>query len=280
MMASSPPNSSRSPSLEIRHEQRALPDLGRHMHGHHQIVVSLSGDADIDWWTERFGSQHIRSRHQDLIINPANALHSTNWTGAWDRIFLNLDSQLVASTADELDIRDDFELQPAAKLSDATISHLALTLFQDLRNDPLACTLYAETVASLLAIRLLRCLAGYERPAIHPPIPLTEGQMAIVDAYILGNLDREVSVAKLASLLGLGPVHFFRRLKARNGLSPYQYVTNKRIHRACELLGSSKRSIAEIGFEVGFSGQSHFSARFKQVVGATPREYRKLRQNN
>jgi AraC-like DNA-binding protein len=57
-------------------------------------------------------------------------------------------------------------------------------------------------------------------------------------------------------------------------MSAYDYITKVKVGRACELLATTRRPIAEIAVEVGFSSQSHFSTRFRQIVGTTPLAYR------
>jgi AraC-like DNA-binding protein len=47
-----------------------------------------------------------------------------------------------------------------------------------------------------------------------------------------------------------------------------------RIARACELLGHSEKSLADIALEVGFADQSHFTKAFRRRQGTTPKEYR------
>lgn len=272
-------NSSRSALLEIRHEQSFNPAPGRHRHDFHQIAVCLSGDADLSWWNEGVGTQKVRARHRNIVINPANAFHSTDWTGSLDRLMLNLHCDVTKRVATELDMSDDFRICPTASGRDDAVWHLAFMLFQELGSDPLKSTLYAESIANLLAVRLLkRFTKSAESASTLPAAPFTVRQMAVIDEYISSNLEAEITVSTLAALLNLGQVQFSRRLKAGTGMSPYQYVTNRRISRSCELLDANRQSIADIGLEVGFDGQSHFSARFKQIVGMTPREYRNMKK--
>ncbi len=274
-------NNSRSALLEVRHEQSFNPIPGRHSHDFHQIAVCLSGDTDLNWWNEGVGARRVRARHRNILINPANAFHSTDWTGSLDRLMINLHCDVTKRVAAELDMSDDFRICPMANGRDDAVWHLSFMLFQELDSDPLRSPLYAESIANLLAVRLLkRFTEGAGSAATLPASPFSARQMAIIDEYISSNLEADITVATLAALLNLGQLQFSRRLKAGTGMSPYQYVTNRRISRSCELLDANRQSIADIGLEVGFDGQSHFSARFKQIVGMTPREYRNMKKGN
>jgi AraC-like DNA-binding protein len=57
------------------------------------------------------------------------------------------------------------------------------------------------------------------------------------------------------------------------GLSVHEYILNKKIEYACELLET--HSITETAFLLNFSSSQHFSRVFKQHTGQTPGEFRK-----
>ena len=78
-----------------------------------------------------------------------------------------------------------------------------------------------------------------------------------------------------AAAAGMSPFHFSRLFKKSTGKSPYQFVLQRRIERAKKLLRNSTRSLADVGGELGFSHQSHFTSAFRKQVGATPGAYRK-----
>jgi AraC-like DNA-binding protein len=63
------------------------------------------------------------------------------------------------------------------------------------------------------------------------------------------------------------------------GISPQAYRIRRRMSRAMELMTSSPLSLKEIGFELGFKHQSHFSALFRKTYGVSAREMiKKIRQ--
>jgi AraC family transcriptional regulator len=68
--------------------------------------------------------------------------------------------------------------------------------------------------------------------------------------------------------------HFSRLFKQSTGLSPYQYVTNSRIEKAKRLLVQTEEAINQIGQQVGFPNQSHFTNVFRKAMGVTPKAYR------
>ena len=78
----------------------------------------------------------------------------------------------------------------------------------------------------------------------------------------------------MASEAGYSRFHFARAFAAAYGEPPRTYLTRRRIERAKTLLRSANLSVTEICFLVGFSSLGSFSARFRQLVGHSPSDYR------
>lgn len=58
-------------------------------------------------------------------------------------------------------------------------------------------------------------------------------------------------------------------------MTPIQYLAVTRIEEAKKLLTGSDKDITSICFEVGFETLSSFYRTFKQLVGRTPKQYRR-----
>jgi AraC-like DNA-binding protein len=78
----------------------------------------------------------------------------------------------------------------------------------------------------------------------------------------------------MAGEAGYSRFHFARAFTAAYGEAPRTYLTRRRIERAKTLLRSANLSVTEVCFLVGFASLGSFSARFRQLVGQSPNEYR------
>jgi AraC-like DNA-binding protein len=78
----------------------------------------------------------------------------------------------------------------------------------------------------------------------------------------------------MAREAGYSRFHFARAFTAAYGETPRTYLTRRRIERAKTLLRTANLSVTEICFLVGFSSLGSFSARFRNLVGQSPSEYR------
>lgn len=92
--------------------------------------------------------------------------------------------------------------------------------------------------------------------------------------YVEDHLSDNVSLVELATICGLSPMHFARQFKLRTGISPYQYVLQRRLDRAKMLLAATDHTLAEIAYETGFSSQAHMSTTFTSRIGQPPGRYR------
>ena len=92
--------------------------------------------------------------------------------------------------------------------------------------------------------------------------------------YINEHLRDELSLVELSKIAKLSPHHFAAAFKASTGISPHDYVIERRIDRARDLLRQKDKTISEIALAVGFSNQSHLTANFRRTMGMTPRKFR------
>jgi AraC family transcriptional regulator len=73
---------------------------------------------------------------------------------------------------------------------------------------------------------------------------------------------------------GRSPWHFARAFKAEIGQSPHQYLLQRRIDRARDLLAHSKASLIDVSMKCGFASQSHMCDVFRERLGVSPSQYR------
>ncbi|WP_326752867.1 AraC family transcriptional regulator [Streptomyces hirsutus] len=86
---------------------------------------------------------------------------------------------------------------------------------------------------------------------------------------------RPMDVPALARVAHVSPAHFARTFRATFGETSHRYLQRRRVERAMFLLRETGRSVTDIGFEVGFNSPGTFSRTFRDIVGRSPRAYRK-----
>jgi AraC family transcriptional regulator len=95
-----------------------------------------------------------------------------------------------------------------------------------------------------------------------------------VTAFIQAGLERELTLVDLAQSVGLSTAHFAVMFRKSTGETPHRFVLRRRMERAKEMLRTEKLRILDVAVACGFKTQQHFARVFRQMCGATPREYR------
>lgn len=101
----------------------------------------------------------------------------------------------------------------------------------------------------------------------------SDNLIADLREYIASHIDEQISVANLADIAGLSTGHLRKLFREVSGEGVKEYILNRKMHHAGELLRGKKMMIKEIAAATGFSDQNYFSRVFKEHFGVSPREY-------
>jgi AraC-like DNA-binding protein len=121
-------------------------------------------------------------------------------------------------------------------------------------------------------------LTRHSMAGVMPVLPahaFNTRQISLLSDYIHDNLASDMGIDDLGQIVGLGRSQFIERFKATTSMTPYQFVTLRRISRARKLLATPSIDHALIALTCGFANQSHFAATFKRINGMTPSAYRR-----
>ena len=87
--------------------------------------------------------------------------------------------------------------------------------------------------------------------------------------------DSELNVEDLGKEMGLRRVQLYRKIKSLTNYAPNELLRMARLKKAASLLASSDMTIAEVGYEVGFTSPSYFAKCYKEQFGESPTEFLK-----
>lgn len=93
--------------------------------------------------------------------------------------------------------------------------------------------------------------------------------------YINENLERPLTLAEISSAAAMSSAYFSTVFKKINGLSPWRYITIKRVEKAVELLKTTDCTSLDIAMQCGFNSSSNFYKAFTAVTGKSPKDYRR-----
>src|SRR6266540_5702564 len=167
--------------------------------------------------------------------------------GPVDNLHLSLDPCFVRRVALEacgmppvhVEIRDVFSGR------DPEIACLGHRLLRELTTAGLGGRVYAESLATLLALHLLRTYGAQPPRLCSHTGGLSPHKLRLVQEYIHAHLDQPLGLADLAALVQLSTPHFLRMFKQSMGQAPHQYILAQRMERAKAYLRTSRLCMTE-----------------------------------
>jgi two-component system response regulator YesN len=96
----------------------------------------------------------------------------------------------------------------------------------------------------------------------------------LICTHIEDHLNEDLSLVRLAELIYFNPSYLSRLFKQECGVNLSEYIEERRIKKAKELLKIHELKISEVGARVGYEAPQSFTRFFKKMTGLTPQEYR------
>jgi AraC-like DNA-binding protein len=92
--------------------------------------------------------------------------------------------------------------------------------------------------------------------------------------FIDDRFDQPLNLDAIAAEACLSRYHFLRQFQREFQKTPHEYLQERRLERARQLLAAGNHSVTDVCFEVGFQSLGSFSTLFHRVVGQPPATYR------
>lgn len=134
-------------------------------------------------------------------------------------------------------------------------------------------SLMLETAGVLLADPAGREQRFYSR--FSPRLQHGDDAVLKVQHWLQGQQGRRATVPEMAARAGLTERTFLRRFRRATGLRPTEYCQHLRVGKAREMLESTRRSVEEIAWSVGYEDPGAFRQVFHKLMGLSPGEYRR-----
>ena len=92
---------------------------------------------------------------------------------------------------------------------------------------------------------------------------------------IHANYQNPLTLEQLADICLLSPSHLSKIFKENFKITPIQYLIHYRVEVACHMLLQDDLRIEDIALQTGFNSANYFSRIFKQIMGISPKDYRR-----
>ena len=266
-LANSNPHFLRSSVLpfELRYSDNSNACYKKHTHPEFSIGVVDSG---ISEYVNQNIKQTIRPG-STVIVNPEE-VHSCNPQKGtnWSYKMLYVEPEWIADLQSQISNGSNQEFQPIQMThSDCPFLYLgfqslAKTLIEDesaIKVEQTAINFFSELI-----------LKGSDNPSLDI---ISKKAIECAYQYISDNFDKNISISEIAETSGLSDYYLIHSFRKQYGITPHAYQIVMRINKAKALLKEGE-NIASIATDLGFTDQSHFHRNFKNMVAATPKQYK------
>ena len=180
-------------------------------------------------------------------------------------IICALDSTFIEKVLSELGRQPMAEPIFRPKFGDPSIRRLMTLLSEEVRAGAPSGKLYADSLTHALAIRFLHSGERVRHERVHRAVSaLPPHVLKRVLERIEHTFQSEISLASLAEEAGYSRGHFLKMFRASVGITPHQYVLQRRVEHARSLLKRPDASIVDVAAHCGFSSQAHLTQVFRQ----------------
>lgn len=104
---------------------------------------------------------------------------------------------------------------------------------------------------------------------------LGNATMEKITEWIDDNLSSKISYETICEKFYISQSTLYYLFNKNYNCTVHQYINNRRLEKARQLLADSNKSVSDIAFGVGFFSQNYFTRLFKKVYGVSPAKYRK-----
>ena len=122
-------------------------------------------------------------------------------------------------------------------------------------------------------IYILRRYDYFDKSPNYIKYRLSTEKMKDAMNYINENLSDKLLLKDIATAACMSQTYFSSVFKKLNGISPWEYITIKRIEKAIFLIKTTNMTMLEIAGNCGFSSSSNFYKAFSKITGKKPTDY-------
>jgi len=236
-----------------------------HSHELAAFALTLRGST-----TEAFAGLRFDNTESGMVVRPAGENHWDAMGEKGAKCFL---IELPNSWSSDLPqfsavMRRPF-LHPAG-----VVTRLAQRTYREWLQNDTASKIGVQALALEIAAHLIReAIPAGGRPGPYAPVWLKRVRQRLDDGYA-----ETPSLAELAAIGGVHPTHLARHFRQHYGSSVGEYLRQRRVDAASQMLTATDTPLTDIALATGFAHHAHFTTIFKRLTGLTPSEFRRMRR--
>src|SRR5882724_10677094 len=222
--------------IRLLHLRHSLNEMVVPPSDNHCIVLNLSAPMHLSASFDKHNFEG-KMRAGEVAIIPAGTTWSCEFQSSHVRstLLLFLRPLFVRSAVEDVDLCRVLSLAPQIGFQCRHIRHIAMSLLGELNEANVVGRLYADSLATGLAMQLIRCYSSLKDVQIGhggmTPHRLRKA-IGLIDNHLAGEEEGRVALRAVAKDVGMSYFHFSRAFKQSMGMSPTNYIAERRIDRA------------------------------------------------
>jgi len=255
-----------------------------HRHVEFEIVLIKSGSG-----VYRTKDKEYSIRAGDVFLFASNEVHCITAIdkGGMRLMNIHFEPRFIWSSGNDLfdadylrifyDRSENFENRlPRGSAQTENIARMLMNMEQEFNDKKPEYTLMVKV--QLLSI-LVTMMRGFDYVSAEDKGQGRRQSYAAIERsmdYMMSRLSEPLTLAQLAKVANMSETYYSAVFSRLNGVSPWDYLTAKRVEKAANLLRSEKGlTMLEIAMQCGFNNTANFNRAFKKYQNRTPSSYRK-----
>jgi len=248
--------------------------LREHHHTECELSIFISGSG-----TYYVGGKEYIFNSGDMFLFGSDEAHCiTNIDSELDLLNIQFEPRILWENPDNSELLSIFSMRNKNfsnmySKNDTRLQDIILNIEKEL-SEKSSC--YTVQIKSLLFSALIHIIREYDYTKNDKSYTLhssTAEKLKDAMVYIDNNLENKLTLKEISDVAYMTQTYFSAVFKKFNGISPWNYITIKRVEKAVLLIKTTNMSKLEIAQKCGFSSSSNFYKAFFSITGKTPKDY-------
>lgn len=248
--------------------------LREHHHTECELSLVISGSG-----TYYVNETEYSFTDGDMFLFGSNEAHCiTNITSNMNLLNIQFEPRILWENPDNFELLNIFNMRNKKfknkfQKTDTPLQHIILNIEKEIHEKNNG---YKIQIKNLLFSALIHIIRTYDyikdtkSYTFHRP---TTQKLKDAMIYIDNNLENKITLKEIAAVAYMTETYFSSVFKKFNGISPWEYITIKRVEKAVDLIKTTDMTKLEIAEKCGFSSSSNFYKAFFNITGKKPSNY-------
>jgi AraC family transcriptional regulator len=199
------------------------------------------------------------------------------WAGcAFDYVHYSVPRTGLDDIAEDLGFGRVSDYRLAVLEDDLVVAQITKSILPFLGRSDAPSVLALDQFSLILGAHLIQKYGVLQKKTARPSKGgLAPWQKRRASELLHANMHGRIRLSDVARECGLSVSHFARSFKNSFGTSTHQWLIQRRIEHAKQLMSQTSMSLIEIAIQSGFNDQAAFSRTFHQLVGISPGTWRR-----